>query len=246
MVLRLEVIRQSYPRPGGKRVALDGVSLELHRGQLMGIFGPSGAGKTTLLRIAAGLQRPDSGSVSYRGQRLEEMSAGERLRYRRREVACVWAGQPEHERLGIVDHVALPLLVDRRDHRAADRLARQALLACEAEQCIGMEWHELSDGERQRVAIARALVSEPRLLLADGPASRLSLIEREAIMQLLASLANDAKVAVLIADSDADALIRADPILYLRDGTLVNPEPAGSRGRLYQFPSAQSRAAGDA
>src|ERR1700694_356050 len=110
VILRLDAIRQSYPGPSGQRVALDGVSLELERGQLMGIFGPSGAGKTTLLRIAAGLQRPDSGSVSYRGQRLEEMSAGERLRYSRREVACVWTGQPEHERLGIVDHVALPLL----------------------------------------------------------------------------------------------------------------------------------------
>ena len=89
----------------------------------------------------------------------------------------------------MLDHVALPLLVDGCGHRSAERRVREALLACEAEQCIGMDLRELSDGERQRVAIARALVTEPRLLLADGPASNLSLIEQEGIMVLLSALA---------------------------------------------------------
>jgi putative ABC transport system ATP-binding protein len=248
VILRLEQICKRYPRPGGAgKLALDRVSLEVERGQVMGIFGPSGSGKTTLLRIAAGLQRPDSGTVTYNGERLDEMSPAERTRFRRREIACVWAAQPWQERMSVLDHVALPLLVDHRDHRSAERRAREALLVCAAEQCAGMELHELSDGERQRVAIARALISEPRLLLADGPASSLSLVEQEAIMVLLSSLASEAKVAVLITDSDAEALLRADPILYLRDGRLVNPEPASERGRIYRFPPERSRrAAADA
>ena len=242
MILRLEKICKRYARPdGGFKVALDQVSLELDRGQVVGVFGPSGSGKSTLLRIAAGLQTPDSGAVTYNGERLDEMSADERTRFRRREIACVWAAQPWQERLSVLDHVALPLLVDRRDHRTAERRAREALLVCEAEHCQGLELHELSDGERQRVAIARALVSEPRLVLADGPASSLSLVEREAIMVLLASLAREAKVAVLIADADAEALLHADPVLYLSDGKLVNPEPTSERGRLYRFPAAGSR-----
>ncbi len=247
MTLLLDNICKRYPRAGGYKVALERVSLELERGQIAGIFGPSGSGKTTLLRIAAGIQAPDSGRVLYDGERLDEMSASERMRFRRREIACIWAAQPWQERLSALDHVALPLLVDRRDRRSAERRAREALLACEAEQCAGMELHELSDGERQRVAIARALVTEPRLLLADGPASSLSLVEQEGIMVLLSSLAREAKVAVLITDSDAEALLRADPILYLLDGKLVNPEPLGERGKIYRFPSIRSRrAAADA
>jgi ABC-type lipoprotein export system ATPase subunit len=247
MLLRLQRISKRYARPAGARVALDDVSLELHRGQIMGIFGPSGAGKTTLLRIVAGLQNPDGGAVVYDGERLDRMSAGERKRYRRREIACVWAAQPWEERLCVLDHVAIPLLVDGRDPRTAERRAREALLACEAEQCIDVELHELSTGERQRVAIARALVIEPRLLLADGPASSLSLVEREGIMLLLSSLAREAKVAVLVTDTDAEALLRADPILYLCDGKLVDPEPTSERGRVYSFPPARSRrAAADA
>jgi putative ABC transport system ATP-binding protein len=247
VILSLEQIRKRYQRPAGTTVALDGVSIDLGRGQMMGIFGPSGAGKTTLLRIAAGMQAPDSGTVTYNGKRLDEMSAAERTRFRRREIACVWAGQSREERLSVLEHVTVPLLVGRSDYRNAERRAREALLACDAEQCVGMELRELSDGERQRVAIARALVTEPRLLLADGPASSLSPIEQEEIMVLLYSLAREAKVAVLIAESSAEALLRADPILYLSNGKLVDPQPTGESGRVYPFPAARSRrAAADA
>jgi putative ABC transport system ATP-binding protein len=243
VILRLDDIRKTYERPGGPKVALDGISIELHRGQIMGIFGPSGAGKTTLLRIVAGLQTPDSGTITYDGERLDKMSPAERIRYRRREIACIWNTQPLHERLSVVDYVALPLLVDRRDRRSAERRAREALLACEVDTATGTELRELSDGERQRVAIARALVSEPRLLLADGPASALSVTEQEGVMALLASLAHEAKVSVLITDTDAQSLLRADPLFYLCDGKLINGEPLSEMGQVLRFPPARSRRA---
>jgi putative ABC transport system ATP-binding protein len=242
-MLRLERISKRYSRPDGSKVGLDDVSIELDRGQIVGIFGPSGAGKTTLLRIAAGLCRADSGAVTYNGERLDEMSAAQRSRFRRREIACVWTLQPWQERLGLLDHVALPLLVDGCAHRSAERRVREALLACEAEQCVDMELHQLSDGERQRVAIARALVSEPQLLLADGPASNLSLIEQEGIMALLSELARKARVAVLITASDAQTLLGVEPIHYLRDGKLIDPEPMSERGKIYRFPPTGSRRA---
>jgi putative ABC transport system ATP-binding protein len=241
MNLRLEEVSKRYP--GAERPALDGVSLELARGQMLGIYGHSGAGKTTLLRIAAGLQAPSSGSVTYDGVPLRKMSASERTRHRRREIACVWAAQPIQERLGVLEHVALPLLVDRRDRRSAERRAREALLACEVEQCTAMACEDLSEGQRQRVAIARALVSEPRLLVADGPTARLSRIEREAIMALLGSVAHEAGTAVLVADSDAEALLGADEILYLHDGRLITDAETRELGRLYRLPSARSRPA---
>jgi ABC-type lipoprotein export system ATPase subunit len=240
-MLRLERISKHYSRPDGMRTALDEVSLELDRGQVMGIFGPSGSGKTTLLRIAAGFRAPDTGTVTYNGERLDRMSARERTRFRRREIACVWASEPWQERLSVVDHVAMPLLVDGCGHRRAEQRVREALLACEVEMCVGMDLCELSDGERQRVAIARALVSEPHLLLADGPASTLSLVEQEGVMLLLSTLARQARVAVLVTGSDAAALLRADPILYLRDGKLIDPEPTSERGKVYRFPSVEPR-----
>jgi ABC-type lipoprotein export system ATPase subunit len=221
------------------------VALDVGRGEIVGVFGPSGSGKTTLLQIAAGLQSPDEGAVLYDGQRLDRLPAAERTRLRRREIACVWGAQPPQRGLSALDHVLVPLLLDRRERRSALRVAREALLACEAEDCAGAELDELSDGERQRVAIARAIAIEPKLLLADGPASNLSLPEQEAIMVLLSSLAREARVGVLIADSDAETLIRADPILYLSHGRLLDPSEA-EQARVYRFPSGPRAAAADA
>lgn len=252
-MLSLQGVTKRYESPNGARLALDGVTLEVQRGQMIGVFGPSGCGKSTLLRIAAGLLAPDGGAVLYDGERLDQMPSSERMRLRRREIACV-GGEAQQDRLSVLDHVAMPLLIDRRDHRTAQRRAREALLACEAEDCAGMELSELSDGERQRVTIARALVIEPKLLLADGPASSLSLPEQESIMALLSSLAREARVAVLVADSDAEALIRADPIMYLSGGRLIDstpPEdrdelPGGPGGNVVELPLRPRRAAADA
>lgn len=240
-LLRLERVGKRYRRPNGVRVALDGVSLEVHRGVIVGVFGPSAAGKTTLLRIAAGLLPPDGGAVIYDGERLDRMASSKRALLRRREIACVWSDRRWDDRLGVLDHVALPLLSDGFAHSTAERRARETLLRCEVEQCVGMELGELSDGERQRVEIARALVIRPRLLLADGPATDLSIVEQEMIMVLLATLAHRAGAAVLVTARDAQALLRADPVLYLRDGQLVAPER--ETGGVVQFPPGGARRA---
>jgi putative ABC transport system ATP-binding protein len=247
MRLSLERVSKRFERKGAPgKLALDDVSLDLERGQILGVYGPRGAGKTTLLQIAVGLQAPDSGTVSYDGRPLHELPAGELLRLRRREIACVWPAQSAQAGLEVLEHVAMPLLVDGHDHRGAARRARQALTACEAEQCAGMMLEELSDGERQCVEIARAIVIEPRLLLADGPARNLSFIEQEAIMVLLQALAYEANVAVLVTDSEATALIRADPLLYLNDGRLVNAPTPAKGGKVYEFPGRSRQAAADA
>jgi ABC-type lipoprotein export system ATPase subunit len=246
MRLSLQRVSKRFERKGAAgKLALDDVSLELAPGQILGVYGPSGAGKTTLLQIAAGLMTPDDGEASYEGRRLDQLPAGEWQRLHRQEIACVWAPQTPEAGLEVLEHVALPLWVDGHDHRGAARRARQALAACEAEQCGDMMLDQLSDGERQRVAIARAIVIEPRLLLADGPARNLSLVEQEAIMVLLASLAG-LGVAVLVTDSEATALIRADPILYLNGGRLVNAPTPAKRANVYEFPGRSRQAAADA
>ncbi|MGA9877105.1 MAG: ATP-binding cassette domain-containing protein [Solirubrobacteraceae bacterium] len=241
VILRLEDVCKSYQRRGGSKLALDHVCLELERGQIMGIFGPSGAGKTTLLRVAAGLESPEGGRVSYKDERLDEMSVAQHRRYRRREVGCVWGGQQWVPGLSVCEHVELPLLIDGCESRAAGRLARKFLLACEADECAELAPEELSDGERQRAAIARALVTEPRLLLVDGAVSGLSIVEQEQIMELLTALAREAKVAVLVADTNAGQLLRVDPIIYMRNGKLIGTEPPDELGKLYTLPTSASR-----
>lgn len=241
MILKLQEISKTYGHGRGRRVALDRVSLELERGRITGIFGPTGAGKTTLLRIAAGLETPDSGTVLYNGEPMNEMSAAQLRRYRRLEVGCIWAGEAWPSGMSIREQVELPLLIDQREPRVAKRTASKLLFACEADHCTDLMPDELSEGELQRVAVARALVVEPRLVIVDGVIAGLSIIEQHSFMELLASLAHDAKVAVLVADTGASQIIRADPILYLRDGKLIAPTPEDEPGRLYKLPTAAFR-----
>lgn len=246
-MLRFEQVSKCYRRRDGTRVALDNVSLQLDRGQVMGLFGPSGAGKTTLLRIAAGRETPDSGRVLYKGEDLLQMSAARMRRFRRREIGCIWAGESWTPGLSALEHVALPLLIDGDGHKTAERAAKRVMDSCEVGSCAQVDPAELSDGELRRVAIARALVSEPRVLLADGAVSNLSIIEQEQVMLLLASQASEAKVAVLVTDTGAASMIKADPILFLREGRLIEDEPPGEIGRVYQLPRARaSRPAADA
>ncbi len=242
-LLRIERVSKRYERPNGVKVALEDVTLAVPRGAIVGVFGPTAAGKTTLLRIAAGMLSPDEGAVLFDGERLDRMAPSKRSLLRRREIAC-WSDRGWDDRLGVLDHVALPLFSDGFDHRTAERRARETLLRCEVEQCVGMELYELSDGERQLIEIARALVIEPRLLLADGPAADLSIVEQERIMVLLATLAHRAGAAVLVTARDAQTLLRADPILYLRDGQLVLPEPESAS--VVQFPPGGARRAAGA
>ncbi len=172
---------------------------------------------------------------------MDEMSAAQLRRYRRREVGCVWAGEAWPPGMSVREHVELPLLIDKCDAKVACRVAHKVLLACEAEQCADLDPEEISDGERLRAAIARVLVVEPRLVLVDGVISGLSIVEQRAIMQLLCSLAHDGKVAVLVADTGASEIVRADPILYLRDGELIGAAPEEEPGKLYELPTAISR-----
>lgn len=240
-LLRLERVSKRYQRPSGVKVALDEISLAVPRSAIVGVFGPTAAGKTTLLRIAAGRLAPDAGAVFYDSERLDQRPSRKQALRRRREIALVSTDRQWDGCLDVLDHVMEPLLVRGFPHRAARRRARETLLRCEVDQCVGMELDALSDGERRRVEIASALVIEPRLLLADGPTADLSLVEQEMIMVLLARLAYQARAAVLVTARDMSALLRADPILYLRDGQLVVPDR--DSGSVVQFPPGGSRRA---
>ena len=241
LILGIENVSKSFTRSGDRVEALINVSIQLGRGDFVGILGPGSAGKTTLLKLAAGLESPDAGTVTYQGKSLCEMKGSEIRLYRRREVGCVWGSRYLNPGLNVLDNVALPLLLDSNDHRSSELRAREQLAAVDVEHCKSAKPDELSDGELQRVAIAQALVTHPHLLLADEPASSLDLDEQDSLLALFQSLARDAKMAVLITDTDATALMRARPILYLRDGELLNEgsekDMGQDMGQVVEMPS---------
>lgn len=158
-----------YRIAGREVVALQGLDLVVHRGEMLGIVGPSGAGKSTLLNILGGLDRPSAGRVTVNGQDLAKLSDAGLDRYRRQQVGFVWQ-QPARNLvpyLSVADNVALPLALGGRSGRHQRARVAELLAAVGLAQRQRHRLAELSGGEQQRVAIAVALANGPALLLAD-------------------------------------------------------------------------------
>lgn len=219
-MLELREVVKHFVSPGGEVVrAVDGVSIEIARGEVVALYGPSGSGKTTLLKIIAAVLRPDRGSVRLRGRDVVGLSKSEAGRYRLREVGFV-RQQPEFiPGASAIDNAAVKLFDDlrRRDARKQveplmHRLGLSERLRHTAEQ--------LSTGERQRVLIARALATEPSLLLADEPTGSLDSRRSRDVMTLLTELSRECEVATLLVTHDPLVAGYADRALELHDGRL--------------------------
>ncbi len=236
MVLKLDNVSKAFIRFGRHVDAARNVSLELEDHDFIGILGPGGAGKTTLLKLAAGLETPDNGSVEYRGKPLSSMSKAAIKTYRRREVGCVWGSEHLYPGLSVLENVSLPLLFDAIDRSDAERTAWDTLESVDAHRIAGARPHELSENDRQRVSVAQALVTQPRILLLDELATNLSFFEQDSLFAVLKSLAQDKKMAMLAADTEATALFRSSPILYLEDGQLVTQKSRDELGEVIDLP----------
>ncbi|MGW0432554.1 ABC transporter ATP-binding protein [Micromonospora sp. NPDC003197] len=207
-------------RSYGQTAALRGVTLDIAEGELVAVTGPSGCGKSTLLHCLAGILRPDSGEVTYRGHRIDTWSEGARSKLRRTEFGVLFQFGQLVAELTAAENVALPLLLagtGRREARTAalswlDRLAVADL----ADKRPG----EMSGGQQQRCATARALVTEPRVLFADEPTGALDTLSGEQVLGHLVRLAREQRTTVVLITHDARVAGYTDREIMLRDGVI--------------------------
>jgi putative ABC transport system ATP-binding protein len=231
-LLSLDGVTKRYARGYREVEALADVALEIEAGDFVAVWGGSRSGKTTLLRIAAGIETPDGGRVAFDGQ--DQATLSRRARLLLTEIGCVWQTGRITRGLSVLDHVALPRF-SRFSHAQARREAHEVLERVGAPQAAGARWHELTDGERTRVALAHALIRRPRLLLADEPTASLNMIEREQVLGVLRSVADEAGVAIVMTAPDAPNLLQSHRLMSLDGGRLIKPR-SEHRGTLIDFP----------
>jgi len=215
-------------------VALDGVSLELRTGEILGLVGRSGSGKSTLARLLLGLETPDEGEVTFDGRPLESLTGPERRRLRR-DVQVVF--QDPHAALdprqSVGGVVAEPLAVHGLFPRA-ERRGRGKLLLAE----VGLPGEDaffersprgLSGGERQRVALARALASGPRALILDEPVSALDASVRGQVLNLLLGMHDRTQLTMLLIAHDVRLVARlCNRVAVMAGGRVVEEGPTRS------------------
>jgi len=201
---------------------LHGVNLEVGEGEFVAIMGPSGSGKSTLLNLIGGLDRPDSGSVSVAGQRIDKLSGGQLTHWRAGHVGFVFQFYNLMPALSAAANIELPLLL-----LPLSRVQRKAKVAAVLE-IVGLSDRakhkpsELSGGQQQRIAIGRALVSDPPILLCDEPTGDLDRGTATEILDLIQLLSRREKKTVVMVTHDQKAADSASRQLHVDKGQLLD------------------------
>lgn len=219
--VKVDHVSKSFRRGSETVQVLNGLSLQVPRGEFLGLMGPSGSGKTTLLNLIAGLDQPTGGSVWVGDTEISHLSESDLAKWRTRSLGFVFQFYHLLPVLTAYANVELPLLL--LPLSAAQR-KQQVLTALDIVGLSDRLHHrpgQLSGGQCQRVGIARAIVTDPALIVADEPTGDLDAKSAEEILNLLCELRTQLKKTIVMVTHDPRAAARADRLLHLEKGKLV-------------------------
>jgi lipoprotein-releasing system ATP-binding protein len=241
-MLLADNLHKTYRRNANVVDVLQSVDLEVHPGEFVAIVGASGSGKSTLLHILGTLDRPDTGSVSLDGRRIDHLGSRERDRLRNQTFGFIFQFYHLLPELTTLQNVMMPAMVGNTVRSWWGKRRDAAKRATEILERVGLKHRlkhkprELSGGEMQRTAIARALVSRPRILFADEPTGNLDAESGGEIVKLLRSVNHDEGVTILMVTHNLDLVRHTDRVVRMAAGKL-STELAGQGDQLVACPA---------
>jgi putative ABC transport system ATP-binding protein len=226
MMIKTKNLTKIYIMGEEQVKALNGVNIEISKGEYIAIMGPSGSGKSTLMNLIGCLDTPTGGEYWLNGQLVSAMADDQLAQVRNREIGFVFQTFHLLPRYTALENVQLPLIYSNVDREERESLAERALEMVDLKDRMKHRPNELSGGQRQRVAIARALINHPAILLADEPTGNLDTHTGKEILDLFDKLHDEGNTIVLVTH-DAEVAMHAERVIRLRDGVveedLINP-----------------------
>jgi lipoprotein-releasing system ATP-binding protein len=217
-MIELQGITKSF----GSLQVLKGIDLNIQRGEVVSIVGPSGAGKTTLLQIMGTLDRPDHGSVHIDGIDVTQLSQKKLADFRNRHVGFVFQFHQLLPEFTAIENIMIPAYIAGTSHKATRQRAEELLQFMGLSDRANHKPNELSGGEKQRVAVARALINSPAVILADEPSGSLDTKNKEELHQLFFDLRNQFGQTFVIVTHDEQLAQLTDRTIHLKDGSICS------------------------
>jgi lipoprotein-releasing system ATP-binding protein len=224
MLIELADLNKTYAAPDGSDAVhvLNGVRLEVAKGDTVAIVGPSGCGKSTLLNIIGALDQADSGKVQVVGQELSTLGPDALAKFRNETVGFVFQLHHLLPQCTILDNVLIPTLARKSSDGAAEKRARELLAGVGLEHRLNHRPGQLSGGERQRAAVARALINDPKVLLADEPTGALDRVNATRLVDLLLEMNRSRGLPIIMVTHAVELARRMSRVLELVDGKLYD------------------------
>jgi len=223
-IVRTKDLQKIFSMGDTKLKALDGVQLDIHRGEYVSIMGPSGSGKSTLFNMIGGLDKPSDGTVFIDEVDMAQLDAGELAWLRCRKIGYIFQTFNLIPVMTALENVTLPMIFAGVSGEDAIDKGMELLQMVG----LGQRYHhkptELSGGQQQRVAIARAFANDPAIILADEPTGNLDLRTGKEIITLLKKMNVESKVTVITATHDLKMIDVSDRVVWIRDGKIERVE----------------------
>ncbi len=217
-MIRIRNITKSY----GQLQVLKGIDLDIEKGKIVSIVGPSGAGKTTLLQIMGTLDKADSGSVVIDGVDVMQLSDSKRSQFRNRHMGFVFQFHQLLPEFTALENVMMPALIGGTTRNAARQRAEQLLAFLGLSDRAAHKPNELSGGEKQRVAVARALVNKPDVVFADEPSGSLDTRNKQELHRLFFELRDELQQTFVVVTHDEELAELADRKICMKDGLIID------------------------